>query len=167
MEASAGFCLLFLLLTSLALAVSSVKFPSEHTRLVVFRLGRFVDVRGPGLVFLIPFIENAVEVDLSEQERRLSWEGTTRDRSQVVVDLVWRYQVIDPAESILKIGSLESAMKGIIGTTLHRVFLDMVRMDLGMNRRLIEVEVETELREKIQDFGTELRGVEIEDVREG
>ncbi len=164
MEASTGTCLIALLLTILFLVISSVKFVSEQIRLVVFRLGRYVDVRGPGLVFLIPFIENTVEVDLRDQERRFSWEGTTRDRSQVIVDLVWRYRVMDPAKSILKIGDLEAAMKGIIGTVLRRVIVDMERMDLRMNRRRIEVEVETELREKLRDFGTELRSVEIEEI---
>jgi regulator of protease activity HflC (stomatin/prohibitin superfamily) len=157
-------CLLALLLTSLFLAVSSVRFPSEHTRLVVFRLGRFVDVRGPGLTILTPFIESAVKVDLREQERRMSWEGLTRDRSQVAVDLLWRYQVVDPAESVLKIINLEAAMEGIIGTALRSTILELERVVLRMNRRRIEAEVEAELREKVRNFGIELRRVEIDEI---
>jgi regulator of protease activity HflC (stomatin/prohibitin superfamily) len=157
-------CLLALLLTSLFLAVSSVRFPSDHTRLVVFRLGRFVDVRGPGLTFLTPFIESAVKVDLREQERRMSWEGLTRDRSQVAVDLLWRYQVVDPAESVLKIINLEAAMEGIIGTALRSTILELERVVLRMNRRRIEAEVEAELREKVRNFGIELRRVEIDEI---
>jgi regulator of protease activity HflC (stomatin/prohibitin superfamily) len=160
-------CLLALFLTSLFLAVSSVRFPSEHTRLVVFRLGRFVDVRGPGWVFLMPFIERAVKVDLREQERRISWEGITRDRMRVVVDLLWRYQVVDPAESVLNVVDLEAAMEGIIGTALRKMILEMEGHELRMNRKQIEVEVERELREKIGNFGTELRGMEIHEIREG
>ena len=158
-------CLLALLLTSVFIAVSSVRFPSEHTRLVVFRLGRFVDVRGPGFAFLTPFIESAVKVDLRGQERRMSWEGLTRDRSPVAVDLLWRYQVVDPAESVLKIVNLEAAMEGIIGTALRSTILELERVDLRMNQRQIEMEVENELREKIRNFGTELRGVEIQEIK--
>ena len=160
-------CLLALFLTSLFLAVSSVRFPSEDTRLVVFRLGRFIGVRGPGLVILMPFIESAVKVDLREQERRMSWEGLTRDRSQVTVDLLWRYKVVDPAESVLKIVNLEAAMEGIIGTALRKTVLELERVDLRMNRRQIEMEVENELSEKMGNFGTELKGLEINEIREG
>jgi len=165
MEVLTEACIISFFLIALSLAVSSVRFPSEHTRLVVFRLGRFIGVRGPGLVFLTPFIESAVKVDLREQERRMSWLGLTQDRSQVAVDLLWRYQVIDPAESILKIGGLEAAMEGIIGTALRMVILDLERPDLRMNQRMIEAEVERELREKIRNFGTELRGVEIIEIK--
>ncbi|OGO18185.1 MAG: hypothetical protein A2Z14_18995 [Chloroflexi bacterium RBG_16_48_8] len=161
------FCLLVLFLTSLSLTISSLRFPSEHTRLAVFRLGKFIDVRGPGLVFLIPLIERAVVVDLREQERRLSWQGTTRDQSQVSVDLLWRYQVVDPATSILQVGNLEAGIEGIIETVLRRLISDMVRMDLRMNRRWIEGEVETELGEKIRNFGTGLRRVEIQEIHKG
>ena len=165
MEVLTEACLISFFLIALSLAFSSVRFPSEYTRLVVFRLGRFIGVRGPGLVFLMPFIESAVKVDLREQERRTSWAGLTQDRSQVAVGLLWHYQVIDPAESVLKIGGLEAAMEGIIGTVLRRVILDLERPDLRMNQRMIEVEVERELREKIQNFGTELRGVEIIEIK--
>ena len=167
MEVLTEACLISFIVIVLFLATSSVRFPSEHTRLVIFRLGRFIGVRGPGLVFLMPFIESAVKVDLREQERRTSWVGLTQDRSQVAVDMLWRYQVIDPAESILKIGGLEAAMEGIIGTALRRVILEMDRHELRMNRRQIEMEVENELGEKIGNFGTELRAVEIQEINLG
>lgn len=157
-------CLISLIITTLALAYTAVRFPPEHKRLVVFRLGRFKDVQGPGLVFLIPFIDRVVEVDLQEQERRLSWEGKTEDESRVMVDLVLRYQVVDPAKSVLEVAHLEAFMEGMIGTVLRGMIGDMMRTDLIMNRKWIEEEVEKELRRKVRHFGTELEDLEIKEI---
>lgn len=73
------YCVLTLLLISISFAISYFRFPSEQTRLVVFRLGRFVSLRWPEYVLLIPFIERAVNVDLREQDRWMSWQGHERD----------------------------------------------------------------------------------------
>jgi regulator of protease activity HflC (stomatin/prohibitin superfamily) len=159
-------CLMALLLTSLFLAVSSVKSPSEHIRLVVFRLGKFLDVRGPGWVFIIPFIDRTVEVDLREQERKLSEIFMTRDEAQIVVDLIWRYRIFDPAQSVLQVGNLEAAAKGMICTVLRKALAEVYRADLSMNRRAIAKEVETELSRVMRNWGTELIGVEMQEIHE-
>jgi regulator of protease activity HflC (stomatin/prohibitin superfamily) len=164
MEAPATACLISIFLVSLSLAVSSVRSASEHIRLVVFRLGRFVDVRGPGMVILIPFIDRAVEVDLREQVQRLNEPFITRDKEQVVVDLIWRFKIFDPAKSVLQVGSLEAAAEGMICTVLRKTLAEMYRADLRMNRRGIAKEVETELSRVMRNWGTELIGVEIQEI---
>jgi regulator of protease activity HflC (stomatin/prohibitin superfamily) len=167
MEVQITACLTFILVFSLAMAVSSVRSLPEHKRLLVFRLGRFVDVRGPGWIFFIPFIDRTVEVDLREQARKLSETFMTRDKAQIIVDLIWRFQIFDPAQSVLKIGSLEAAAKGMICTALRKTLAEEYSTDLHMNQGWIAKEVETELRRVMRNWGTELIGVEIQEFREG
>jgi regulator of protease activity HflC (stomatin/prohibitin superfamily) len=167
MQAQTTACLIFILVFSLSLVVSSVRSLPEHKRLLVFRLGRFVDVRGPGWVFFIPFIDRTVEVDLREQVRKLSETFMTRDKEEMVVDLLWRFQIFDPAQSVLKLGSLEAAAKGMICTVLRKTLEELYSTDLHMNQGWIAKEVETELRRVIRNWGTNLIGVEIMDFREG
>jgi regulator of protease activity HflC (stomatin/prohibitin superfamily) len=167
MEVQTITCLIFILAISLALAVLSVRSLSEHKRLLVFRLGRFVDVRGPGWVFFIPFIDRTVEVDLREQERKVSESFMTREKMQIVVDLIWRFRIFDPAQSVLQIGSLEGAAKGIICMVLRKTLAEMYSTDLHMKRNWIAKEVETELGKILRNWGTELIGIEILEFRGG
>ena len=74
-----------------AIIFVAIRIVPEHQCLVIFRLGKFIGVRGPGLVILIPFIEREVKVDLREQAQKLSETFKTRDETQVVVDLIWRF----------------------------------------------------------------------------
>jgi regulator of protease activity HflC (stomatin/prohibitin superfamily) len=85
----------------------------------------------------------------------------------MVVDLLWRFQIFDPAQSVLKIGSLEAAAKGMICTVLRKTLEELYSTDLHMNQGWIAKEVETELRRVIRNWGTNLIGVEIMDFREG
>lgn len=157
-------CLISLIITTLALAYTAVRFPPEHKRLVVFRLGRFKDVQGPGLVFLIPFIDRVVEVDLQEQEGRISERVMTRDKAEVELELIWRFQIIDPAKSVLEVANMEAAAKGMICTTLRKTLGEMYRPDLRMNRRHITRQVEAEVGTIMRRWGTELKVVEIKEI---
>lgn len=159
-------CVFLLIIITLALAYTAVRFPSEQKRLVVFRLGKFIDVRGPGLVFLIPIIEYAVEVDLLEQEGRISEKIMTRDKAEVDMELIWRYQIFDPAQSVLEVANMDAAAKGMICTTLRKTLREMNRPNLRMNRRHITRQVEAELSAIMRRWGTELKGVEIKEIRE-
>jgi len=116
------------------------------------------------LVILIPFIEHAVKVDMREQAREISERFLTRDKAQVVVDLIWRFQTIDPTKSVLCVANLEAAAKGMICTVLRKTMTEMYRADLRMNRRLIAEEVEYELKKILRRCGTELKGVEIQEI---
>lgn len=155
------FCISFLIPLSLALIFIAIRRVPEDQRLVTFRLGRFLDVRGPGLIFIIPFIDRGVKVSIGEQTREISERFLTRDKAQVVVDLIWRFQVIDPKKSVLCVANLEAAAKGMICTVLRKALADMYYEDLRMNNAWIAREVEIELSRVMRDWGTELKGVEI------
>lgn len=117
---------LFIFLTN------AIKIVPEYQRLVVFRLGRCVGTRGPGLILLIPIIDRAVKADLREQVREIPHQvSITKDNAPISIDFLWYYKVLDPAESVLQVGNFEVAAQGMATTTLRAVIggipLDDVR----------------------------------------
>src|SRR5512143_1400816 len=76
---------------------TALKIVPEYQRLVVFRLGRCIGERGPGLVILIPFIDRGVRVDLREQVREIPAQTSiTSDNAPISIDFLWYYKVFDP-----------------------------------------------------------------------
>ena len=97
----------------LALIASAIRIVPEYQRLVVFRLGRCVGSRGPGIVFLIPVVDRAVKVDLREQVREIPHQTSiTKDNAPISIDFLWYYKVLDPTESVLQVGNFEAAAPG-------------------------------------------------------
>ena len=102
--------------------VNAVKVVPEYQRLVVFRLGRSIGPKGPGIILLIPFIDRAVRVDLREQLREVPHQvSITKDNAPISIDFLWYFKVLDPAESVLQVGNFEAAAAGIAATTLRAV----------------------------------------------
>src|SRR3990172_5832807 len=74
----------------LVVAAQAIRIVPEFRRLVVFRLGRSQGQRGPGLVFLIPFVESAISVDLREQVREVPHQTSiTKDNAPIAIDFLW------------------------------------------------------------------------------
>jgi regulator of protease activity HflC (stomatin/prohibitin superfamily) len=145
---------------------ASVRVVSEHQRIVVFRLGRFVGVYGPGLSLLIPLLDRAVPVDLREQVRKVEGEEVlTRDNSRVNVDLVWAYQVTDPAKAVLEVADLEAASQEMATTVLRSVIGDMARSDVLREREQVRSRIDARLREIVEPWGVELTTVEVREIR--
>ena len=72
----------------------AIRIVPEYQRLVVFRLGRCVGEKGPGLIFLIPIIDRAVRVDLREQVREIPHQtAITKDNASISVDFIWYYKI--------------------------------------------------------------------------
>src|SRR5918994_6523911 len=77
---------------------NAIRIVPEYQRLVVFRLGRSVGAKGPGIVLLVPVIDRAVKVDLREQVREIPHQtAITKDNAGISVDFIWYYKVLDPA----------------------------------------------------------------------
>jgi regulator of protease activity HflC (stomatin/prohibitin superfamily) len=109
-------------LFGLSILGSAVRIVQEYERLVVFRLGRCVGERGPGLVLLIPFIDRGVKVDLREQVREIPHQTSiTLDNAPIAIDFIWYYKVVDAQQSVLNIGNFEVAAQGMATTTLRSV----------------------------------------------
>ena len=103
-----------LLVIAFVFLANAIKIVPEYQRLVVFRLGRSIGPKGPGITLLIPVIDRAVRVDLREQVREVPHQTSiTKDNAPISIDFLWYYKVLDPAESVLQVGNFESAAAGI------------------------------------------------------
>ncbi len=119
---------------ALSLIWSVFKIVREYERLVVFRLGRAVGVRGPGFVLLIPFIERADRVDLREQVVPIESQNTiTKDNVNIQVDLLIYYRVFDSMASVVEVADFAGAARGMAMTTLRAVIGDTVLDDAFLN----------------------------------
>ena len=160
------FCIVgFILVVAFIVAANSIRIVPEYQRLVVFRLGRCVGARGPGIVFLIPVIDRAVKVDLREQVREIPHQTSiTKDNAPISIDFLWYYKVLDPAESVLQVGNFESAAAGIAATTLRAVIGGIPLDDVLSEREHINNMLRTRLDEVTDRWGVKVTNVEIREI---
>jgi len=134
-----------------------LKIVQEYVRGAVFRLGRYVGIRGPGLVFLIPFVERMRRVDLRVITMDVPrQECMTVDNVTVSVDAVVYFRVVDPTKAILKVNDYIKATHLLAQTTLRNV-VGQSELDALLSHR-------DQLNEKIQkivDEGTDPWGVKV------
>ena len=157
----AGIVVLFLLV----LLPMSIKIVREYQRLVVFRLGKCVGQRGPGLVLLWPFIETANWVDLREQFLEVPHQTTiTRDNASISVDFLIYWKVVDPVASVVQVGNFAGASQGIATTTLRAVIGDIMLDDMLAQREHINTVLRTKLDEVTERWGNKVTAVEIREI---
>jgi regulator of protease activity HflC (stomatin/prohibitin superfamily) len=156
------FVLLFVFVWIIA---SYIRIVPEYQRLVVLRLGRVVRIAGPGLVFLVPFIEQGITVDLREQYIEVTKQTCiTRDNAPVDIDFLIYFKVIDPKRSVVEVSDFRGAAVGIATTTLRAVVGD-IELDQVLAKREYINEV---LREKLDEvtarWGVKVTAVEIREI---
>ncbi|HSK87679.1 MAG TPA: SPFH domain-containing protein [Anaerolineales bacterium] len=155
----------FVLVVALIVLVNAIRIVPEYQRLVVFRLGRSVGAKGPGLVLLFPVIDRAVKVDLREQVREVPHQTSiTKDNAPISIDFLWYYKVLDPAESVLQVGNFESAAAGIAATTLRAVIGGIPLDDVLSEREHINNMLRTRLDEVTERWGVKVTNVEIREI---
>src|SRR5229473_8649181 len=107
----------------LVLINQAVRIVQEYERGVIFRLGRLVAARGPGLFFLIPFVETMRKVDLRIVTLEVpAQEAITRDNVTIQVDAVVYFRVLDPSEAVVKAIDFVRATSLVGQTTLRSIF---------------------------------------------
>ena len=144
---------------------NAIKIVPEYQRLVVFRLGRCVGTRGPGLILLIPVIDRAVKADLREQVREIPHQiSITKDNAPISIDFLWYYKVLDPAESVLQVGNFEVAAQGMATTTLRAVIGGIPLDDVLSQREHINTLLRTRLDEVTERWGVKVTNVEIREI---
>lgn len=152
-------------LVGLTVLTSAVRIVQEYERLVVFRLGRCVGERGPGLVLLIPFIDRGVKVDLREQVREIPHQTSiTLDNAPIDIDFLWYYKVLDPSQSVLQVGNFEYASQGMATTTLRSVIGGILLDDVLSEREHINQMLRTRLDEVTERWGVKVTNVEIREI---
>jgi regulator of protease activity HflC (stomatin/prohibitin superfamily) len=149
----------------LALLATAIRVVPEYRRLVVFRLGRCVGAKGPGIVLLIPIVDRATTVDLREQVREIPHQTSiTKDNASISVDFLWYYKVLDPTESVLQVGNFESAAQGMATTTLRAVIGGIPLDDVLSERERINTLLRTRLDEVTERWGVKVTNVEIREI---
>ncbi|HSM24247.1 MAG TPA: SPFH domain-containing protein [Anaerolineaceae bacterium] len=144
---------------------SAIKIVPEYQRLVVFRLGRCIGAKGPGLIILIPFVDRAVRVDLREQVREIPAQTSiTNDNAPISIDFLWYYKVVDPIQSVLAVGNFEMAAQGIATTTLRSVIGGIMLDGVLSERETINTSLRVRLDEVTERWGVKVTNVEIREI---
>ncbi|RLE60797.1 MAG: SPFH/Band 7/PHB domain protein [Thermoprotei archaeon] len=161
--------LLFLLIILVilgSLIFSSIKIIPEYQRLVIFRLGRAIKVAGPGLVFLIPFIDKGVVVDLRERYIEVDRQTCiTKDNAPVDIDFLIYFKVIDPFKSVLEVQDFRGAAIGLATTTLRAVVGDIDLDHVLAQREYINEVLREKLDEVTTRWGVKITAVEIREIQ--
>src|SRR5574341_1654246 len=153
------------IIVALIFLVNAIRIVPEYQRLVVFRLGRSIGQKGPGLVLLIPVIDRAVRVDLREQVREVPHQTSiTKDNAPISIDFLWYYKVLNPGESVLQVGNFEMAAAGIATTTLRAVIGGIPLDDVLSEREHINNMLRTRLDEVTERWGVKVTNVEIREI---
>ncbi|HEY9089465.1 MAG TPA: SPFH domain-containing protein [Anaerolineaceae bacterium] len=160
------YCLIgVVVLVAIAFLTSAVKIVPEYQRLVVFRLGRCIGDRGPGIVLLIPFIDRAVRVDLREQVREIPHQTSiTKDNAPISIDFLWYYKVFSPSDSVLQVGNFELAAQGMATTTLRSVVGGIMLDEVLSEREHINNMLRARLDEVTERWGVKVTNVEIREI---
>ena len=160
------YCLVgVVILVVIVFLVNALKIVPEYQRLVVFRLGRMIGEKGPGLVILIPFVDRAVRVDLREQVREIPAQTSiTKDNAPISIDFLWYFKVFDPKQSVLQVGNFELAAQGIATTTLRAVIGGILLDGVLSEREAINNALRSRLDEVTERWGVKVTNVEIREI---
>lgn len=144
---------------------AAIKIVQEYERGVVFRLGRFVGVRGPGLIFLIPFVERMVKVDLRTITLDIpAQEVITRDNVTVSVNAVAYFRALDPEKAVIEITDFMRATSQIAQTTLRAILGQAELDELLSERDEINLRLQKIIDDQTEPWGVKVSVVEVKDV---
>ncbi len=154
------------LLIVLILLSMSIKVVKEYERAVVFRLGRLLGTKGPGLFFIIPFIDTLVKVDLRIVTVDIPEQRTiTRDNVTVGVDAVVYYKVFDPEKAVTRIENYHYAVVMLAQTTLRDIIGQVDLDDLLTRRDEINKRLQEILDVLTDPWGIKITAVTIKEVK--
>jgi regulator of protease activity HflC (stomatin/prohibitin superfamily) len=154
-----------LAITGLMLAGASVRVLREYERGVVFRLGRLVDQRGPGIVMLVPFVDRMVRVSLRTVTLGIPpQEAITRDNVSVRVNAVCYYRIVDANRSVVDIEDARQATSQIAQTTLRSVLGQADLDTLLSGRERLNETLQQIIDDQTEPWGIKVTSVEIKDV---
>ncbi len=137
----------------------------EYERAVVFRLGKLLASKGPGLVFLIPVVDRMVKMDLRVVTIDVAkQEVMTRDNVPVTVDAVVYFRVIDPIAAVVKVENFWKATSLIAQTTLRSVLGQAPLDDLLSQRESINQKLQEIIDRQTEPWGIKVTAVEVKDV---
>jgi len=153
------------LIIILVLLPSALRIVPEYQRAVVFRLGRYVGTKGPGLVIVIPVIDRIYKVDLRVVTLDVPYqEVITRDNVPVKVNAVVYFRVIDPSRSVIEVENYIMATSQLSQTTLRSV-VGRAELDEVLSARdKINIELQHIIDERTDPWGIKVSAVEVKEL---
>jgi len=154
-----------IIVIALLLLRASIKIAREYQRYVVFRLGRSLGQKGPGIVFLFPITDRAVLVDLREAFLEIPAQTCiTRDNAPISIDFLIYWKVFDAALTVIQVGNFAGAAQGIATTGLRAVIGNLSLDDVLAKRDQINQEMRAKLDDVTERWGVKVTTVEIREV---
>jgi regulator of protease activity HflC (stomatin/prohibitin superfamily) len=146
-------------------ALTGFKIDREYQRGVIFRLGRYKAIKGPGLYWIIPAIDQKARVDIRTKTVDIApQEAVTADSVTIKVNAVLYYRILDPNKAINKVEKYQDAVYQTAMTTLRNVVGQNILDDVLQNRDKINYKVQEIVDEITAPWGMEIERVEIKDV---
>ncbi|MBD3235993.1 MAG: slipin family protein [Candidatus Eisenbacteria bacterium] len=144
---------------------NAIRVLREYERGVIFRLGRMVGVRGPGLILLIPILDRMVKISLRTVVMDVPPQDViTRDNVSVKVNAVLYFRVMDPARSVIEVENYLFATSQLSQTTLRSVVGQAELDDLLAEREKINVDLQAIIDRQTDPWGIKVIAVEVKDV---
>ena len=145
--------------------VNSIKILKEYERGVIFRLGRLIGAKGPGIIILIPLVDRMIKVDLRVLTYDVPAQDViTKDNVSVKVNAVLYFQVLDPNRAIVSVANFFEATSQIAQTTLRSVLGQVELDDLLANREKINAELQHIIDDQTEPWGVKVSVVEVKNV---
>jgi len=165
MPAGPGLGVIVIVIIGLIILLNMIKVLKEYERGVIFRLGRLLGSKGPGLIILIPGIDKMVRVDLRVITFDVPPQDViTRDNVSVKVNAVLYFQITDPNKAIVSVANFFEATSQIAQTTLRSVLGQVELDDLLASREKINAELQRIIDDQTEPWGVKVSVVEVKNV---
>ena len=144
---------------------SAVRLAAEWERAVVFRLGKFQQVKGPGLFFIVPFVEQLRRIDTRVQTIQIARQQViTKDNVPVSIDAVLFFKVVSASDAVIKVQDFRFAISQYARTSLRDVIGQMTLDQLLAEREQIESAIAKHVERDTGTWGLEVVGIRMEDI---
>src|SRR3982750_4089221 len=160
-----GVSYIVILVVIIGIISSAVRVMREYQRAVVFTLGRFSGVKGPGLIILVPFVQQMVRVDLRTVVLDVpSQDVISRDNVLVKVNAVLFFRVVDPARAVIQVENFLQATSQLAQTTLRSVLGKHTLDEMLAERERLNLDLQKILDSQTDAWGIKVTNVEIKHV---
>jgi regulator of protease activity HflC (stomatin/prohibitin superfamily) len=146
--------------------MNAIRIVREYERGVIFRLGRLVGAKGPGIFLLIPIVDKMVKVSLRTVTLDVPpQEVITKDNVSTLVNAVLFFRVVDPSAAVVEVQNYVEATRQIAMTTLRSVLGGVELDEILSNREKINIQLQEIIDEQTDPWGIKVKTVEIKDVK--
>ncbi len=160
-----GVIVAVVVLAVLVALAASVRIVREYQRIVLFRLGRAIGTKGPGLILVNPVTDRTNLVDLREQFLEIPHQtAITKDNAPISIDFIIFYKVVDPQMSVLTVQNFAGAALNVASTTLRSVVGDMPLDDVLSKREEMNASLRVRLDDVTERWGMKVTSVEVREV---